>query len=393
MIVEAQTLADAADDVAAIGSPISKANATAAGPTTAVATAAEDEISEAVAAAFNNYAQGYHAVITRAAAAVNDGFAQAFTAASTAYAEAEAAARSLLGQSPIGSAATAAANVELVMGPSGLPLPPPSFVSAVTSLYIQPNFPVSIAQVLYTGGQAIQLPTQGPTMTTYYMIPTQNLPLLDPLRAIPVVGNPLADLMQPDLKVIVNLGYGNPDFGYSTGPANIPTQFGLFPNVNPITVLRDLAAGVPQGIHQAMSDLGSTSLAGPALPNLSGPTAVNPLTATTTLATDLVNSLSIGNLQTATTTISNALTGAATNGISVLLPTADIALVLGATLPTYDFHLFLGGLQTAINGNPVGLVDAIGLPIAADTGLVPLALFIEGESVLETAGISVGNSP
>ena len=380
MIVEAQTLADAADDVAAIGSPISKANATAAGPTTAVATAAEDEISEAVAAAFNNYAQGYHAVITRAAAAVNDGFAQAFTAASTAYAEAEAAARSLLGQSPIGSAATAAANVELVMGPSGLPLPPP-------------NFPVSIAQVLYTGGLAIQLATQGPTMTTYHMIPTQNLPLLDPLRAIPVVGNPLADLMQPDLKVIVNLGYGNPDFGYSTGPANIPTQFGLFPNVNPITVLRDLAAGVPQGIHQAMSDLGSTSLAGPALPNLSGPTAVNPLTATTTLATDLVNSLSIGNLQTATTTISNALTGAATNGISVLLPTADIALVLGATLPTYDFNLFLGGLQTAINGNPVGLVDAIGLPIAADTGLVPLALFIEGESVLETAGISVGNSP
>jgi len=324
LIVEAQTLADAADDVAAIGSPISKANATAAGPTTAVATAAEDEISEAVAAAPADL--------------------------------------------------SALVGVAYLHGTYANLLP-----SQVT--------PVS------SGGQAIQLPTQGPTMTTYYMIPTQNLSLLDPLRAIPVVGNPLADLMQPDLKVIVNLGYGNPDFGYSTGPANIPTQFGLFPNVNPITVLRDLAAGVPQGIHQAMSDLGSTSLAGPALPNLSGPTAVNPLTATTTLATDLVNSLSIGNLQTATTTISNALTGAATNGISVLLPTADIALVLGATLPTYDFHLFLGGLQTAINGNPVGLVDAIGLPIAADTGLVPLALFIEGESVLETAGISVGNSP
>jgi hypothetical protein len=574
VIVEAQKLAVAAGDVAAIGSTISETNATAAGPTTAVVTAADDEISGAVAAAFNEYGQAYHAVITRAAAVVNDGFAQAFAAASTAYAEAEAAARSLLGQSPMGSAATAAANIGLVMGPSGLPLPPPSFVSAVNSLFIQPNFPVSIVQALYTpenlfptspgiyamtfdqsvsqgiqilngaifqqlaagntvtvfgysqsavisslemqqlaalppsarpstnqlsfvlvgdpmnpngglferfagltlpsvgftfsgatpdnvypttiytqeydgyadfpqypidlpadlnalvgvaylhgnyanltpmqvtpvssGGQAIQLPTQGSTMTTYYMIPTQNLPLLDPLRAIPVVGNPLADLMQPDLKVIVNLGYGNPDYGYSTGPANVPTQFGLFPNVNPITVLRDLAAGVPQGVNQALSDIASESLSLPALPDLSSVSGINPLTATTTLATNITGALShvsIGNLvtttsptsigdafiqglQTATTNVSNVVVGAARDGVSVLLPTADIALVLGATLPTYDFNLFFGGLQVAINGNPVGLVDAIGYPIAADTGLVPLALFIEGESVLETAGVN-----
>jgi hypothetical protein len=45
----------------------------------------------------------------------------------------------------------------------------------------------------------------------------------------------------------------------------------------------------------------------------------------------------------------------------------------------------------ALNGNPVGLIDAIGYPIAADTGLVPLALFIEGESILETAGVNFGN--
>jgi hypothetical protein len=47
--------------------------------------------------------------------------------------------------------------------------------------------------------------------------------------------------------------------------------------------------------------------------------------------------------------------------------------------------------QVALNGNPIGLIDAIGYPIAADTGLVPLALFIEGESVLETAGVNFGN--
>jgi hypothetical protein len=51
----------------------------------------------------------------------------------------------------------------------------------------------------------------------------------------------------------------------------------------------------------------------------------------------------------------------------------------------------LGGLQVALNGKPVGLIDAIGYPITADTGLVPLALFIEGQSVLETAGVNFGN--
>jgi hypothetical protein len=195
--------------------------------------------------------------------------------------------------------------------------------------------------------------------------------------------------------VIVNLGYGNPDFGYSTGPANVPTPFGLFPNVSPVTVLNDLAAGVPQGINQAVSELASTPLSVPTLPTLSSLTAALSNVSTgslpvTTSPTSIGSDL-IGGLQTASTSISNDLVGAATAGVSVFLPTADIALVLGATLPTYDFNLFLSGIQTAVNGNPMGLVDAIGLPIAADTGLIPLALFIEGESVLETAGVSFGN--
>ena len=31
------------------------------------------------------------------------------------------------------------------------------------------------------------------------MLPTANLPLLDPVRLIPLIGDPLADLLQPDL--------------------------------------------------------------------------------------------------------------------------------------------------------------------------------------------------
>ncbi len=68
---------------------------------------------------------------------------------------------------------------------------------------------------------AIELPTSPgySGVTSYYVIPTENLPLLEPLRAIPVIGNPLANLIQPDLKVIVNLGYGDPNYGYSTSYA------------------------------------------------------------------------------------------------------------------------------------------------------------------------------
>lgn len=65
---------------------------------------------------------------------------------------------------------------------------------------------------------AVPLDTVGDTLTNYYMIPVDDLPLLEPLRLIPVVGNPLADLLQPDLKVLVDLGYGSVSEGWSQGP-------------------------------------------------------------------------------------------------------------------------------------------------------------------------------
>jgi PE-PPE domain len=48
------------------------------------------------------------------------------------------------------------------------------------------------------------LQAAGDSLTDYYMIPVGDLPLLDPLRLIPFVGNPLADPLQPDMTVLVN---------------------------------------------------------------------------------------------------------------------------------------------------------------------------------------------
>jgi PPE-repeat protein len=88
------------------------------------------------------------------------------------------------------------------------------------------------------------------TQTTYILIPSQNLPLLDPLRAIPLVGNPLADLVQPDLRVLVELGYDRAAY------QDLPTSFGLFPNIDPATVAAELQQGAVQGVNDALADLG-----------------------------------------------------------------------------------------------------------------------------------------
>lgn len=95
---------------------------------------------------------------------------------------------------------------------------------------------------------AVQLPQSGaPSMTTYNMIPLSQLPypenylpLVQPLLSFPVVGKPLADLLQPDLMALVNWGYGDPNFGWSTSPADVPTQFGFLPPLSATMALGPL---------------------------------------------------------------------------------------------------------------------------------------------------------
>ena len=96
---------------------------------------------------------------------------------------------------------------------------------------------------------AVQLPTStADSMVNYYMIPADSLPLLDPLRLIPILGQPLYDLLEPATRVLVNLGYGNIDHGWATGYADVVTSSGLFPEVNIVDVLGALGNGVVQGV-------------------------------------------------------------------------------------------------------------------------------------------------
>ncbi|SOJ52782.1 PE family protein PE3 [Mycobacterium simulans] len=85
--------------------------------------------------------------------------------------------------------------------------------------------------------------------THYYMFLTQDLPLLAPLRAIPFAGPLVADVIQPDLRVLVDLGYG---YGY----ADVPTPASLLPPINPIAVASALATGAVQGPQAALVNIG-----------------------------------------------------------------------------------------------------------------------------------------
>ncbi|MFY2858705.1 PE family protein, partial [Mycobacterium sp. THU-M104] len=230
--------------------------------------------------------------------------------------------------------------------------------------------------------QAITLPVSPGYSggSTYYMIPTQNLPLLDPLRAIPGIGNPLADLLQPDLRYLVNWGYGDPNYGYSTGYANVATPFGVLPPLNATLALGpDLLNGAYQGMVAAGGDLSAQglrplNLSAAALPSLAGTPPAVPTGISLTSALDGA----IAGLENADTGFANGLVSDISTAYATLLPTADIATALVVTLPSYDANLFLNGITQAINGQPLqGLFNAIGQPIAADVGLGTLAGGVE----------------
>jgi diacyltrehalose acyltransferase len=135
--------------------------------------------------------------------------------------------------------------------------------------FLLPGYPTTFNLSELAG--AVQEPTSPgyDGATEYFLIPTQNLPLLDGLRGIPGVGPAIADLIQPDLRVMVDLGYDR------TGGADVPTVAGLAPSIDPSTLSAELALGAQQGWTAAEVDLGllpESDLpdAYPYLPDVSG---------------------------------------------------------------------------------------------------------------------------
>jgi hypothetical protein len=84
LLTRPQLVAAAAADVAEIRSAIGAATSAAAGPTTGLAAAAQDEVSAVAAALFGTYAREYQAVLKQATA-FHEEFAATMAAAGNAY--------------------------------------------------------------------------------------------------------------------------------------------------------------------------------------------------------------------------------------------------------------------------------------------------------------------
>jgi hypothetical protein len=118
--------------------------------------------------------------------------------------------------------------------------------------FVHGNYPVLTPDQV---ANAVLLPTSpGYTGNTqYYMVMTQDLPLVQLIRDIPYAGPPMADIIQPDLRVLVDLGYGDIGTGYEY--ANVPTPASLLSIPNPIAIAADLAKGAVQGPWAAVVDI------------------------------------------------------------------------------------------------------------------------------------------
>lgn len=101
--------------------------------------------------------------------------------------------------------------------------------------YLHPSYSLSASE--FAAG--IVQPVSPGSLTTYVLFPTHDLPLLNPLRAVPIVGNPLADLIQPNLRVLVEMGYDRAAY------QDVPAPFGLFPAIDPAAVATQLGFPAP----------------------------------------------------------------------------------------------------------------------------------------------------
>jgi hypothetical protein len=240
--------------------------------------------------------------------------------------------------------------------------------------------------ILLPGSEALT----GEGLTDYYMIPNDNLPILEPLLLIPGIGQPLYDLLEPDTQILVNLGYGSITEGWNQGPADVPTTFGLSPDINQTQLSDALSTGWQQGVTDALNDLqhpvSYQDQVAPLQPFADslytfGVAPENPS------FIDVVDALlSAAGFPVSDVTLSSSpidiiddISATLSYDYSSLLPTADAINALLTSLPAYDANIATDQLDV---GN---FLNAILDPTSANTALVPFDLFNGAETPLFAA--------
>ncbi|MBV8177999.1 MAG: PE-PPE domain-containing protein [Mycobacterium sp.] len=238
---------------------------------------------------------------------------------------------------------------------------------------------------------AIELPGSealtGAGLTDYYLIPSESLPILEPLLLIPGIGQPIYDLLEPDTRILVNLGYGSITEGWNQGPANVPTTFGLYPDVNPTQLSEALSNGWQQGITDALNDLqhpvSYQDQVAPLLPFENALHTIG-LAPQDPSFTDVIDGLlkyggfpvSDVTLSSSPTDIVNDIDATLSYDYSALHPLEQSINAFVTGLPAYDANIATDQLDA---GN---FLNAILDPISANTALDPFNLLVGADDVL-----------
>ena len=241
---------------------------------------------------------------------------------------------------------------------------------------------------------AIELPGSealtGEGLTDYYLIPNDNLPILEPLLLIPGIGQPLYDLLEPDTQILVNLGYGSITEGWNQGPANEPTTFGLYPDIDQTQLSDALSNGWQQGVTDALNDLqhpvSYQDQVAPLLPFANSLYTVGAAPEDPSF-TDVVDGLlklvgfpvSDVTLSSSPKDIGGDITSTLSYDYSSLQPLADAIKDSLTSLPAYDANIATDQLDA---GN---FLNAILDPSSANTALVPYDLLVGAEVPLFAA--------
>jgi hypothetical protein len=240
--------------------------------------------------------------------------------------------------------------------------------------------------ILLPGSEALT----GEGLTDYYMIPSNTLPILEPLLLIPGIGQPLYDLLEPDTQILVNLGYGSITEGWNQGPANEPTTFGLSPDINQTQLDDALSNGWQQGVTDALHDLQSPvsyqDQVAPLQPFADALYTIGVAPQDPSF-TDVIDGflkfagfpVSDVTLSSSPTDIMNDISTTLSYDYSSLTPLEDAIQAAVTGLPAYDANIATDQLDA---GN---LLNAILDPSSANTALVPYDLLVGAEVPLFAA--------
>ena len=230
LIMQPVLIATAATDVAEIELAIGAAKTAAAGPTTGLLAAAQDEVSAAAAALFGEYGKGYQALLKQAEA-FHEQFTSGLAAAANGYLQTEASNALTVLSDPAGTITT------LVLGASGYPIPSQEYIDGIPKLYIDPfygagtNVGVNTPEGLY--------PLTGVKSLTFNTSVSQGLTILN-----------------NDIQALATPGSGNQIniFGYSQSAAIVSMEMH---NLNPTNTLG--GSLLPNGVSLNITLVGDVS--------------------------------------------------------------------------------------------------------------------------------------